>query len=106
MPTFLCRVLRAERHELPALGWAFAYFFVLLAAYYVLRPVRDEMGVQAGIKALPWLFSATFAAMLVLVPLYGWLCARLPRARLLPVVYAFFALNLVAFWALLQSGAS
>ncbi len=106
MLTFLCRVLRAERHELPALGWAFAYFFVLLAAYYVLRPVRDEMGVQAGLRALPWLFSATFGAMLVLVPLYGWLCARLPRARLLPAVYAFFALNLVVFWALLQSGTS
>ncbi len=106
MLSFLCRVLRAERHELPALGWAFAYFFVLLAAYYVLRPVRDEMGVQAGLRALPWLFSATFAAMLVLVPLYGWLCARLPRARLLPAVYAFFALNLVVFWALLQSGTS
>ena len=104
MLDFLCRVLRAERHELPALAWAFAYFFALLAGYYVLRPVRDEMGVQAGLKALPWLFSATFAAMLVLVPLYGWLCARLPRARLLPAVYAFFALNLLAFWALLQSG--
>jgi AAA family ATP:ADP antiporter len=106
MLSFLCRVLRAERHELPALGWAFAYFFTLLAGYYVLRPVRDEMGVQAGIKALPWLFSATFAAMLVLVPLYGWLCARLPRARLLPAVYGFFALNLVAFWAALSAGAA
>jgi AAA family ATP:ADP antiporter len=104
MVRFLCRVLRAEHHELPALGWAFVYFFTLLAGYYVLRPVRDEMGVQAGLKALPWLFSATFAAMLLLVPLYGWLCARLPRARLLPAVYAFFALNLVVFWALLQSG--
>jgi AAA family ATP:ADP antiporter len=101
----LCRALRAERHELPAAAWAFAYFFTLLAAYYVLRPVRDEMGVQAGTAALPWLFGATFAAMLLLVPLYGWLVARLPRARLLPAVYAFFALNLVLFWAALASGA-
>jgi AAA family ATP:ADP antiporter len=35
--------------------------------------------------------------MLALVPAFGWLCARLPRARLLPVVYAFFALNLLLF---------
>jgi AAA family ATP:ADP antiporter len=104
MLSFLCRALRAERHELPALGWAFAYFFTLLAGYYVLRPLRDEMGVQAGTTALPWLFSATFAAMLLLVPLYGWMCARLPRARLLPAVYAFFALNLAGFWAALDSG--
>ena len=86
MLSFLCRALRAERHELPALAWSFAYFFTLLAGYYVLRPVRDEMGVQAGTAQLPWLFTATFVTMLLLVPLYGWLCARLPRARLLGVV--------------------
>jgi ATP:ADP antiporter, AAA family len=91
------RLLRIEAHELPALGWAFAYFFLLLASYYVLRPVRDALAVEAGTQALQWLFTATFVAMLVLVPVFGWLCARLPRARLLPMVYAFFALDLVAF---------
>jgi AAA family ATP:ADP antiporter len=91
------RLLRSERHELPALAWAFAYFFLLLASYYLLRPVRDALAVEAGTQALPWLFSATFVAMLALVPVFGWLCARLPRARLLPVVYAFFALDLAVF---------
>jgi len=98
MPASLGRLLRAEPHELPALGWAFAYFFLLLAAYYVLRPVRDALAVQAGTGELQWLFSATFAAMLALVPAYGWLCARLPRARFLPAVYLFFVFNLILFW--------
>jgi AAA family ATP:ADP antiporter len=97
------RLLRAEPHELPALGWAFAYFFLLLAAYYVLRPVRDAFAVELGPGALQRLFLATFLAMLGLVPLFGWLCARLPRARLLPVVYAFFTLNLLFFWGSLKS---
>ncbi len=44
----LARALRAESHELPALAWAFAYFFLLLAAYYVLRPARDALAVEAG----------------------------------------------------------
>jgi len=92
------RFLRAEPHELPALGWAFAYFFLLLAAYYVLRPVRDAMAVQAGSAALQQLFGWTFAAMLALVPLYGWLCARLPKARFLPLVYVFFVLNQIGFY--------
>ncbi|TMF81777.1 MAG: MFS transporter, partial [Chloroflexi bacterium] len=35
--------------------------------------------------------------MLALVPAFGWLCRRLPRAKLLPVVYGFFAANLLAF---------
>ncbi len=91
-------LLRAERHELPALGWAFAYFFLLLAAYYVLRPVRDAMAVQVGSAALQQLFGWTLAAMLALVPLYGWLCARLPRSRFLPLVYGVFIANLVAFY--------
>ena len=99
----LCRLLGAERHELAALGWAFAYFFLLLAGYYVLRPVRDEMAVQAGAGRLQWLFTATFLAMLALVPAWGWLCARLPRAKLLPAVYAFFILNLLGFWGAFQT---
>ncbi|HEX2565351.1 MAG TPA: MFS transporter [Burkholderiales bacterium] len=92
-----CRALRAEPHELPALGWAFAYFFILLCSYYLLRPVRDSLAVESGTRALQWLFTATFAVMLALVPVFGWLCARLPRAKLLPAVYGFFAANLALF---------
>src|SRR2546422_7902598 len=84
MRAALCRVLRAEPHELSALAWAFAYFFLLLCSYYLLRPVRDALAVEAGTEKLQWLFTGTFAAMLALVPAFGWLCARLPRARLLP----------------------
>jgi AAA family ATP:ADP antiporter len=90
-------VLRAQPGELPAVGWAFAYFFLLLCSYYSLRPVRDALAVEAGQQALQWLFTATFVAMLALVPLFGWLSARLPRARLLPMLYGFFTLNLIAF---------
>ena len=86
------------REERPALAWAFAYFFLLLASYYVLRPVRDSLAVGAGAKVVQELLAWTFVAMLALVPAYGALCARLPRARFLPVVYGFFALNLVAFY--------
>ena len=97
MRSFLTRALRAEPHEVPALAWAFAYFFLLLASYYVLRPLRDALAVELGSEALKPLFAATFAAMLALVPLYGWLASRLPRARLLPAVYGFFTLNLLVF---------
>lgn len=81
--------------------WAFAYFFCLLAGYYILRPLRDEMGVAGGVRNLQWLFTATFLVMLAAVPLYGALVARLPRRRFIPIVYHFFAANLAAFWLLL-----
>ncbi len=81
--------------------WSFAYFFVLLAGYYVLRPLRDEMAIAGGVRNLPWMFTATFATLLAAQPLYGALVARLPRARFIPVVYHFFAANLALFWLLL-----
>ena len=87
--------------EVRALLWSFAYFFCMLASYYILRPLRDEMGVAGGVRNLQWLFSATFVTMLAAVPLYGALVARLPRRRFIPFVYHFFAANLAIFWVLL-----
>ena len=81
-----------------ALAWSFAYFFCLLAAYYVLRPLRDEMGVAGGVRNLQWLFTGTFLTMLAAVPIYGALVARLPRRRFIPLVYHFFVANLAIFW--------
>lgn len=101
---WLGRVLHVRRDEIAAVLWSFAYFFCLLCGYYVLRPVRDEMGVQAGLERLPWLFSAVFAAMLAAVPLFGWISARHPRRRFLPLVYVFFVANLAAFWGLFAAG--
>jgi AAA family ATP:ADP antiporter len=98
-----CRVLGVRPEELSALVLAFVYFFLLLCSYYILRPVRDAFAAGVGAAALQWLFTATFVAMLALVPVFGWLCTRLPRARLLPVVYGFFALNLVAFRFYIES---
>ena len=57
--------------------------------YYVLRPLRDQMGIAGGVKNLPWLFTATFVSLLLAQPLYGALVARLPRVRFIPVVYHF-----------------
>ncbi len=90
--------------ERAAALWSFAYFFMLLAGYYVLRPLRDQMGIAGGVKNLPWLFTATFVALLIAQPIYGALVARLPRARFIPIVYHFFVVNLLLFWLMLKLG--
>jgi ATP:ADP antiporter, AAA family len=100
----LQRVVPATPQERVAALWSFAYFFTLLAGYYVLRPLRDQMGIAGGVKALPWTFTATFATLLVAQPIYGKLVAKLPRARFIPLVYHFFVFNLVVFWLLLTLG--
>jgi ATP:ADP antiporter, AAA family len=87
-----------------AVAWSFAYFFALLAGYYVLRPLRDQAAITGGVKNLSWLFTATFLTMLVAQPIYGALVARLSRARFIPIVYHFFVANLALFWVLLTLG--
>jgi ATP:ADP antiporter, AAA family len=101
---WLRRLIPATPQERRAALWSFAYFFSLLAGYYVLRPLRDQMGIAGGVKNLPWLFTATFVTLLVAQPLYGALVARLPRARFIPIVYHFFVFNLIVFWGLLSLG--
>ena len=96
----LKRIARARRGEVGASLWSFAGFFCILCGYYVLRPLRDEMGVQGGVENLPWLFSATFAAMLAVVPAFGFAASRLPRRRLVPWAYFFFITNLLVFYVL------
>jgi ATP:ADP antiporter, AAA family len=102
----LKRIAHAEPSEIRAALWSFACFFCILCGYYVLRPLRDEMGVQGGVENLPWLFSATFAAMLAVVPVFGFAASRLPRRRLVPWTYLFFIANVLVFYALFSGGAA
>jgi AAA family ATP:ADP antiporter len=92
----------ARPGEGAALVWSCAYYFFVLCAYYVLRPIRDEMGAAGGVDNLAWLFTGTLGAMLLVQPFYGGLVAKLPRRRFVPLTYRFFITNLVAFFVLLK----
>jgi len=101
---WLRRMVKVEPEEIRALLWSFSYFFSLLCAYYILRPMRDEMAIAGGVEHLQWLFTGTFLAMLAAVPLFGWVTSRYPRKQFLPLVYLFFIACLLLFFALFQSG--
>ncbi len=94
------RVFGLERHEYIAAAWSFVYFFCVLSAYYILRPVREMLGVTSGPETLPYLFMASFAVMLVATPVFGWITSRYPRRIFLPWVYGFFIVNILIFWAI------
>jgi ATP:ADP antiporter, AAA family len=96
--------LPATPRERAAALWSFAYFFTLLAGYYVLRPLRDQMGIAGGVKNLPWLFTATFVTLIAAQPAYGALVAKLPRVRFISLVYHFFVANIALFWLFLTLG--
>ena len=95
------RLVAVERGEFKAALLSAAYFFFVLCSYYVLRPIRDEMGVAGGVDNLPWLFTGTLVVMLVANPLFAAVVARYPVRRFIPLTYRFFGLNLLVFWAVL-----
>ena len=101
----LRRFLDVRPAETRALGWSWLYIFSVLSSYYILRPVRDDMGVAGGIENLPWLFTGTLAGMLAVNPPFAALVARLPRVRFIAIAYRFFISNLLVF-ALLLNAAS
>jgi AAA family ATP:ADP antiporter len=102
----LARAIGARAGELPVLMLSFVYFFCLLCGYYILRPLREEMGIAGGVQSLPWVFTATFAAMAAVVPAFGWITKRFPRRTFLPLVYIFFIANLLVFFGAFQIDAA
>jgi AAA family ATP:ADP antiporter len=98
----LLNSVQLEPGEGRALLWSFSYFFALLCSYYIIRPMRDEMGILGGVENLQWLFTGTLLAMTVAIPVFGWISSRFPRRQFLPCVYLFFITTLVLFYFLLD----
>jgi AAA family ATP:ADP antiporter len=94
------RVFGLEKHEYPAVAWSFVYFFCVLSAYYILRPIRETMAVGSGPDTIPYLFVGTFVVTLIATPVFGWVTSRYPRRVFLPWVYLFFISNILIFWAI------
>ena len=92
------RLLPVRHEEIGAMLSAFMFVLCVFTSYTVLRPVRDTMGITSGVANLPTLFWATFAAMLIVQPVFGWLVSRHRRTRVLPWIYGFFIVNLLGFY--------
>lgn len=88
---------RVQGGEWRAVVLSFVYFFCVLAAYYVIRPVREQLSAAVGSTQLPWFYGATFVVTLALSPVFAALISRWPRRIVVPVVYAFFIACLLAF---------
>ena len=100
----LKRVIDVRPAEMRALGWSWLYIFSVLSSYYILRPIRDEMGVAGGVENLQWLFTGTLLGMIAVNPSFAALVAKLPRVRFIAVTYRFFMVNLLIFILLLHLG--
>ena len=98
----LQRVVAVQPEEARVVLWCWLYIFAVLSSYYIMRPIRDQMGVAGGVNNLQWLFSGTLAGMLFLNLPFAWLVKKLPRRRFIPLTYRFFAANILLFAAALH----
>ncbi len=103
---FLQRWVLVEPAEITAVVLSFVYFFSLLCTNYILRPMRETMGIAGGIENLQWLFLGTFIGTVTLVPFFGWIATKYPRRQFLPYVYYFFIANVLGFYLLFVSDVS
>ena len=98
-------VIDARPEELKAVAWSWLYILSVFSSYYVIRPIRDEIGVAGGLENLPWLFTGTLIGMLAVNPPFAALVAALPRVRFISITYRFFMANLALFFLLLRGAA-
>ena len=93
----LQKVVVVRPEELRAVGWCWLYAFALLAANYILTPIRDQMAIAGGVRNLSWMFTATLVGTILLNVPFSWLVKNLPRSRFIPLAYRFLALVLILF---------
>ena len=74
--------------------------FLILCAYYLMKPVREVLILDQphGAELKSYAYGAQAVLLLAIVPLYGALATRLSRQRLINVVTLFFIVCLPLFW--------
>jgi AAA family ATP:ADP antiporter len=93
----LSKIIDVRPSEVPALAWSWLYIFSLLSSYYIMRPIRDQMGVAGGVNNLQWLFTGTLLGMLLLNLPFSYLVKTFPRQKFISISYRFFSANILLF---------
>src|SRR5438128_875384 len=101
MKKFFTKIVDVKPDELRAMWLGFVFFFVVLAGYYVIRPIRDNIG-ATYFENLWWMFTVVLIVMIVANALFSAIVSRMSRRRFIPIAYRFFILNLIIFFVLMQ----
>ncbi len=96
------KIVDVRPGEIRALWLGFVFNFVVLGGYYVIRPIRDNIGAE-GLENLSWMFTATLVTMLIANALFSAIVARMSRRKFIPIAYRFFIANLIIFFVLMRT---
>jgi ATP:ADP antiporter, AAA family len=102
MRKLFTKIVDVKANEIHALLLAFVFNFVVLGGYYVIRPIRDEIGADRGVENLPWMYTGTLTGMLIANALYAAIVTRMSRRRFIPIAYRFAIANLFVFFVLMR----
>jgi len=103
MKCILDKIVDVKPDEIRALLLGFVFHFLILAGYYVIKPIRDSIAAGNRLDTLPWMFTATLVAMLIANAVFAAIVARMSRRKFIPLAYTFFILNLALFFILMRS---
>src|SRR2546422_10335597 len=97
------RAVDVHAYEVRALCFAFVFNFLVLSSYYVVKPIRDDIGAAGKLESLSWMFTGTLVSMLIANTLFSAIVARMSRRRFIPIAYRFFIANLIIFYLLMRT---
>src|SRR5437660_4745127 len=98
LKNILAKIVDVKPDEIRALWLGFVFNFMVLGSYYVIKPVRDDIGAHNGVQNLWWMFTGTLLVALVANTAFSAIVARMSRRQFIPIVYRFFILNLAIFY--------
>ena len=104
-----------KKEEYLPLLKAFGFFFFVLASWYALRPIRNELAVEFGyedliilgfsINPISLLLTVGALVMLCINPIYSYVISKIDGSKVVIYCYSFFIVNFVLFllgWTLLE----
>ncbi|MBU8870173.1 MAG: MFS transporter [Gemmatimonadales bacterium] len=100
---FILKFTGIRREETGAALLSSLLFFVILCGYYMVRSLREEMGLAGGVRNLPWLYLANLGVMLALAPVFGAVATRWARRTFVPGIFLFFMSNMLVFFILMKT---
>ncbi len=92
------KLSEVEANELKATLVATLFVFILMASYYILRPVRDAMASDWTDSEVSFLWNINFFVSAGIVAVYGFAVSRVRLRSIVPAMYGFFATTFVAFY--------
>lgn len=102
--TGLQKLFGVRKNETAATFAATVLIFLLLASYYILRPVRDAMASDWSDSEVAFLWNLNLIASAVMVSLLGLAVSKLPLKRIIPTAYILFAGSFLLFYAMAMGG--